>query len=100
MKDYRKRIRHPDGKFIIPEREYRMMLIEEAKFKGCEIELRQVFDKWDKLMRNCTNLEERAMMGKLAVLEVSNLMDGRYLGKGGNVTIDGQIVKTSKDDEE
>jgi hypothetical protein len=101
-KDYRKRIKHPDGHFIIPEKEYRQILMQEAIFKGkeCAIGLQQLFDKWDQLMRNCTNAEERQMMGKLAILEVSNFLDGGYLGYGGNVTINGEISKTSRDDKE
>jgi hypothetical protein len=92
--------RNPDGTYVIPERDYRLRLIEEAKWKGCEVELLQLFDKWDKVMRNCTNEEELKAMGKLGVLEVSNLLDGRYLGRGGNLIIGGEVAKTSKDDEE
>ena len=92
--------RNPDGTYLIPERDYRLRLIEEAKWKGCEFELRQLFDKWDRIMKNCDDESERIAMGKLGILEVSNLLDGRYLGRGGNIIIGGEVAKTSKDDEE
>jgi hypothetical protein len=100
VQDYRKRFRHSDGKPIIPEREFRQILMEEAKFKGaeCAIGLQMLFDKWDRLMKSCTNPDERLAMSKLGIKEISDYMDGKYLGYGGNLTVNGEVIKISQDD--
>ena len=80
-------------KKIMPEQTYRFRLMEEAKYKGCAKEHQIIFDKYDRLLRNCTNQTEAQHIGMLGVLEVSNLLDNGYVGKGGSLTVNGQIIK-------
>lgn len=54
------------GKKILSEAETRKSVLEVARFYGCEKEAIQIFDKYDKLLRGCTNDGERqaiALMG-------------------------------------
>lgn len=82
---------------VLNERQYRTNLIREAKIKGCEKELRLVFEKYDNLLRNCTNSQEREHIGMLGVLEVSRLLDNGHVGKGGCVTVNGQVIIADED---
>lgn len=77
---------------VMDEKQYRTNLIREAKIKGCEKELRLVFEKYDNLLRNCSNAKEREHIGMLGVLEVSKLLDNGNVGKGGSVTVNGQVI--------
>ena len=76
---------------ILDERETRKRMLNYAKSLGFEMDLLQLFAKYDKLMRNCTNDQERIDMGKLAAYSVYNL-----LGKGGDFYINGELIHTDK----
>ena len=82
----------PEVKKGMDEKTYRFRLREEAKYNGCEKELLQLFDKFDALLRNCTNAQEAAQIGTLGVLEVSKLLDGGHVGAGGSLVINGQVI--------
>lgn len=77
---------------LVEEPEYRKRLLQEARFKGCEIELRMIFDKYDRILRNCKNAQEAKDIGALGVMEVSNLLDSKDVGQGGTLVIDGKIA--------
>lgn len=76
---------------VLPEYETRKRLLEHAKLVGCEPEMIILLDKYDKLLRNCTNDKERKDISKLGSYEVYCL-----LGRGGSLYVDGQLV--AKDD--
>lgn len=80
------------GVKMTDEKTYRTKLMAEANHKGCGKELKQLFDKFDALLRNCTNAKEREQIGMLGVLEVSKLIDGGYVGKGGSLVVNGQVI--------
>ncbi len=84
---------------MMDEKTYRHKLILEARYKGCEKELLQLFDKFDKLLRNCTNAQEAAQIGTLGVIEVSNLIDNGHVGTGGSLVVNGQVIKEELDKE-
>lgn len=81
---------------LVDEKEYRKRLLAEARFKGCEIELLQIFDKYDLLLRTCKNMKEAKDIGVLGVMEVSSLLDSKDVGKGGSLIIDGKVVIDGK----
>lgn len=60
---------------VMPEDETRRKILIKARHLGCEKEVRIIFDKTDKLMRNCTNESERADIGQLGALEVFKMLD-------------------------
>lgn len=72
---------------VLPEAETRKRLLQHARIVGCEGDMKILLDKYDRLMRNCTNDKERADMAKLGAYEVY-----RLLGGGGELYIDGALV--------
>lgn len=72
---------------VIPEQETRRRMLAMAREQGCEKEMKLIFQKYDKLLRNCTNAKERADISKLGAYEVY-----RLLGGGGELYVDGQLV--------
>lgn len=72
---------------VLAERETRRRLLTHARLVGCEKDMMLLFAKYDKLMRNCTNDQERFDMSKLACVEVYKL-----LGGGGELYVNGQLV--------
>ena len=81
---------------LVDEKEYRNRLLAEARFKGCEIELRMIFDKYDMLLRNCKKMKEAKDIGVLGVMEVSYLLDSKDVGAGGSLIVDGKTVLENK----
>ena len=77
---------------VVIEDDYRRKLIGTARELGCEPELRQLFAKYDALLRNCSNPKEAQAIGALGVADVSRLLDNNYVGLGGNITVNGQII--------
>lgn len=76
---------------VLGEKETRRRLLTHARKVGMEKEMLQLFARFDKLMHNCTNAQERADIAKLGSYEVY-----RLLGGGGELYVDGQLV--AKDD--
>jgi len=75
------------SKKILSEKETRIRLMIHAKRLGCTKELQQIFDKYDRLLRNCTDEKERKDMGKLGAVEIYKI-----LGGGGELYVDGSLV--------
>ncbi|HLG26319.1 MAG TPA: hypothetical protein VI423_00875 [Paenisporosarcina sp.] len=61
----------------LSEKETRLKLFALAKRLGCDIELRQIFTRYDNLLKTCTNLEERKQIAVLANVEVHKLFSFR-----------------------
>jgi len=76
---------------VMPEWETRKKILHHAKQVGCEGDMIQLFEKIDKLMRNCTNDKERKDIGQYGSYQVWKL-----LGGGGELYVDGILV--AKDD--
>lgn len=72
---------------VLTEQETRRRLLTHARLVGCERDMLLLFAKYDKLIRNCPNEEERRDMAKMAGVEVY-----RLLGGGGELYVDGQLV--------
>lgn len=76
---------------VLDEKETRKRILNHAKLVGCEREMLILFAKYDKLLKNCSNQEERKDIGKLGATEVYFL-----LGGGGELYIDSQLVCKDK----
>lgn len=99
MKNKKQRyVLNEEGKKVplVEEQEYRKRIIAEARFKGCEIEMRMLFDKYDMLLRTCKNMQEAKDIGLLGVMEISKLLDSKDVGQGGQLHVDGKIILTGK----
>jgi len=69
------------------EQATRKGILATARRMGCEIEIMQVFDKYDKLLRKCSNEEERKHISTMGIVEIY-----RVLGCVGGLTVGGKEV--------
>lgn len=72
---------------VLDERDTRKKLINFARQYGFEQDLIKILNKYDTLLRNCTNEKERKDIGKLGSYEIFCLF-----GKGGDFYVDGELV--------
>lgn len=61
----------------LSENETRKKYFDLAKSLGCEQELIQIFQRYDNLLKNCSNLVERHQIAVLANVEVHKLFNFR-----------------------
>ena len=59
---------------VLSEKETRGRFLTRARKLGCEREMLMLFAKYDNLMRNCTNEEERKGISQLGAYEVGKLL--------------------------
>ena len=76
---------------ILPEQETRFRILKHARLVGCEQDMKLLLEKYDKLLRNCTNEKERKDISQLGCMEAYTL-----LGRGGELYIDGKLVYKDK----
>jgi len=67
------RLKQPRQK-IIQEDQSRKALFAVATRMGCQVELAQIFDRYDRLLRNCANQTEIDHISLLGIAEVNKLM--------------------------
>ena len=58
---------------VSDEATMRQGLLNEATKLGCVSDIRMLFDKYDKLLRNCTNPQEREHISRIGVEEVNKV---------------------------
>lgn len=61
----------------LSEKETRQKLFNLAKDLGCHIELKQIFNRYDNLLKTCPNVTERHQISVLANVEVHKLFNFR-----------------------
>lgn len=71
----------------IDEKETRKRFLNAAREAGFEKEMLMLFAKYDRLLRNCTNEEERKGLAEYACYEVYSL-----LGRGGELYVNNKLV--------
>ena len=76
---------------VLSEKETRKRILKHARLIGFEQDMLKLWEKYDNLLRNCTNEKERADIAKLGAVETY-----RLLGGGGELYIDGQLVMKDK----
>ncbi len=62
------------SKKVLTERETRGAMLKHARRLGCEREMLLLFAKYDNLLRNCTNEDERKSISQLGAYEVGRLL--------------------------
>ena len=72
---------------ILDERETRKRLLAHGRLVGCEKDMILLFEKFDKMMRNCKNEKERADISALGCVELHNL-----LGNSGQLYVNNKLV--------
>ncbi len=71
----------------VTEKEMRNRVIKMAKLLGCVPEVETIFNKYDNLLKGCTNPTERYQIGLAGVSELHTLM-----GMRGALIVNGQII--------
>jgi len=74
----------------LDERETRLKIFADCRNKygpEGERQLRMVFDKWDVLIKKCTNEQELKHIKVMAITEIHSMMN--YIG---GLTVGGQVV--------
>lgn len=79
---------------IASERDTRNKLLSWARQLGYEKDMLLLFAKFDKMLKNCTNEEERKDMAKLGWHETLKLM-----GSYGTFFMDGKLVYSKEEDQ-
>lgn len=69
------------------ERTTRLGILEQAKRLGCEGGVKEIFNKYDRLLHSCTNEVERQEIARLAIVELHN-----YMQCAGNLIVDGEEI--------
>ncbi len=59
---------------IIKEEQSRKALLAIATQMGCQVELTQIFNRYDILLRNCANQSEAKHISILGIAEVNKLL--------------------------
>jgi hypothetical protein len=75
------------SKKVLDERETRKRLLIHARMLGFEKDMLLLFAKYDKLLRNCTNEQERLDIGKMGAYEAYKLLGGH-----GELYVNGTLV--------
>lgn len=79
---------------VASEKETRKKLLSWARQLGYEKDMLVLFAKFDGMIKNCHNEEERKDMAKLGWAETLKLM-----GSYGTFLVDGQVVYSKEDDQ-
>lgn len=79
---------------VASERETRNKLLSWARQLGYEKDMLLLFAKFDKMLKHCTNQEERKDMAKLGWAETLKLM-----GSYGTFFMDGKLVYSKEEDQ-
>jgi len=76
----------------LDERDTRLRIFSDCRDKygpEAERQLRMVFDKWDSLLKKCTNEQERKHIKVMAITEIHTMMNyAGGLSIGGKLVID------------
>jgi hypothetical protein len=87
-------LNNPEDWRVASERQTRHKLLSWARQLGYEKDMLILFAKFDKMLKNCTNEEERKDMAKLGWSETLRLM-----GSYGTFFLDGKLVYSKEDDQ-
>ena len=91
-------------KKITPEAESRAAVLKLAKAQGCEMEVKQIFEKYTRLLEKCTDQVEKKQIATLGLVElhrmlncqgglaVMNVKDGKVIG-GEQILPDNPLAK-------
>lgn len=83
----KKLIQQNESKNITKEDKFRSELLNLARAQGCENELKQMLDKYDSLIRGCTNPIEKKDIALNGIVEIH-----RLLNVSGALVVDGVEV--------
>lgn len=80
------------SKKILSEDITRKKILKRCMQLGCYNEMLQIFNKYDRLMHNCTNDSERQDIAKLGIYEAYNLLE-----RGGKLYVNNELIYVDQD---
>lgn len=86
----------PKNAKIASEAEFRHKIIDRAKWMGCQEDVIRIFQKYDQLLKYCTNEAERKNIQYLGVCEISKYMDCVSLTINGELIYDNDATEDNK----
>jgi hypothetical protein len=79
------------------ERESRIQWENMARTLGCLPEFHQIINKFEPIVKRCTNQNERQAMTEMCVLEIHKLFDGHNsVGYGGKIIVGNKVVASQE----
>lgn len=75
-------------KKVLSEYETRKNVLEFAESLGCKGDVIKIFNKYDALLKDCTNDQERKAIGIMGNMEIHRLISS----EPGKIIIDGKAV--------
>ena len=72
---------------ITSEVQFRRNVLGLAKRLGCDIEVKMIMDRYDNILKQCTNPIERKHIAIMGISEIHKIMDCR-----GALVVDGQLI--------
>lgn len=78
---------------VVPESQFRTRLLNLAKNAGCEDDLKKIFNRYDNLLRNCTNPQERKAISIMGIAEIH-----RFFGCTDALVVAGQEILPALND--
>lgn len=85
----------PKKKKQMSERETRENIMRIAKRLKCEGDIQQIFDKYDRALKNCTNEMERRHIAHVGLIELHKFLNCR-----GSLVVDGMELLPGQDNDE
>lgn len=76
-------------KKILSEAQTRKNILEIARHLGCDGDVIEIFNKYDRLLKNCTNEEEKKAIGIMGNMEIHKLLSS----DPGELIIDNKLIK-------
>lgn len=72
---------------VTPEKKFRKHILTMAKHYNCEVEIRQIMERYDNLLKNCTNELEYKQIGIMGIAEIH-----KYLHMRGALIVNGELI--------
>jgi len=76
-------------KKILSEHETRKNMLEIARMLGCEGDVIEIFNKYDGLLKNCSNAQERQAISIMGNMEIHRLLSS----EPGELVVGNKIIK-------
>jgi hypothetical protein len=80
-------------KKILSEQETRRNILDFARTLHCERDIMQIFDKYDRMLKNCTNPMERQAISIAGNEEIHYFLDAK---QAGSISVNGHIIDSKK----
>lgn len=73
------------------EQETRAKILKTARQYNCEGDILKIFSKYDALLANCTNPQERSAIATMGIMEIHN-----FFGGYGTLEVNHVVVQEEK----